>query len=360
MLVKEFLPKKAYNKIGSGQLICSAPSNIALVKYWGKKPHQIPTNPSVSFTLNHCKTITTLHYTPKTTSGFDFEVLLEGLPKPEFSSKIQLFFERISPYVPFLESFSFKIETSNTFPHSSGIASSASGMSALAMCLTTLERKMLSSVHSDHDKRKASFLARLGSGSACRSLYGGLVVWGKHPKISDSSDFLGTPFPYHIHEIFKDYRDTILLIDEGKKQVSSTIGHDLMHNHPFASERFNQARNHLDQLITILKSGDLDQFIKIVESEALSLHAMMMTSNPYFILMKPATMEVINAIWNFRETSRIPVCFTLDAGANVHVLYPNQHTNIVRDFIESKLLKYCQNKRYIHDEVGEGVKGIEI
>jgi diphosphomevalonate decarboxylase len=97
---------------------------------------------------------------------------------------------------------------------------------------------------------------------------------------------------------FQNYQDTILLVDKGEKQVSSTLGHDLMHNHPYAERRFAQAHENLDTLISIFKSGNLDEFIKIVESEALTLHAMMMTSMPYFILMKPNTLEIINAIWS--------------------------------------------------------------
>jgi diphosphomevalonate decarboxylase len=89
-------------------------------------------------------------------------------------------------------------------------------------------------------------------------------------------------FPNTIHAISKNYQDTILLVDKGEKQVSSTLGHDLMHNHPYAERRFAQAHENLDQLITILKAATW-RIYKVVESEALTLHAMMMTSMPYFI-----------------------------------------------------------------------------
>ena len=134
-----------------------------------------------------------------------------------------------------------------------------------------------------------------------------------------------------IHQNFKNYQDTILLVDKGEKQVSSTVGHDLMHNHPYAERRFAQAHENLSQIKSILSSGNVAEFIKIVESEALTLHAMMMTSMPYFILMKPNTLEIINKIWKFRNETQIPVCFTLDAGANVHVLYPeNVKVNVLK------------------------------
>jgi diphosphomevalonate decarboxylase len=127
-----------------------------------------------------------------------------------------------------------------------------------------------------------------------------------------------------------------------------------MHGHPFAQERFKQADRNLSNLINILNEGDLDNFIKIVESEALTLHAMMMTSMPYFILMKPNTLQIINKIWLFREKTDSKVCFTLDAGANVHVLYPEKESKQVLEFIQNELVAYCQNGQYICDVIGMG------
>jgi len=329
----------------------------------GEIQTQIPANPSISFTLNSCKTETKLAFTKKNNDGkFSFDLLFEGKPKEDFKPKIQKFLERIEIYLPFLKEYHFTIDTQNTFPHSSGIASSASGMAALAVNLMSLEKLIFQNLGTemteDYFNRKASFLARLGSGSACRSIKGNLVVWGNHKNIDESSDLFGVEFPYKIHDNFKNYQDTILLVDKGEKQVSSTVGHDLMHGHPFAEKRFAQAHENLNTLIKIFQSGDLNEFIKIVESEALTLHAMMMTSLPYFILMKPNTLEIINAIWKFRNETQIPVCFTLDAGANVHVLYPEDVKEEVLTFIKNNLVGYCQNGQYICDEIGFGATKI--
>jgi diphosphomevalonate decarboxylase len=227
-------------------------------------------------------------------------------------------------------------------------------MAALAMTIMSLEKSLNPSMNDDYFYQKASFLARLGSGSACRSVKGSVVVWGENDSIAGSSDLFGIEFPSIIHQNFKNYQDTILLVDKGEKQVSSTVGHDLMHNHPYASRRFEQAHENLSKIKTILENGNLDEFIKIVESEALTLHAMMMTSMPYFILMKPNTLEIINKIWKFRNENNIPVCFTLDAGANVHVLYPENDKEIILQFIKDELVGYCQNGQYICDEIGFG------
>lgn len=363
MTEQDFFLKSFNSNIDAGSVKWSSPSNIALVKYWGKKEHQIPENPSISFTLSDCKTITEVTYTKKdlltalkVTAGFSFDIYFEGKKNEAFKPKIQTFFERIESYVPFLRDYHFKIETSNTFPHSSGIASSASGMSAIALCLMSIER-LLSDVEVTDEvfNKKASFLARLGSGSACRSIEGELVVWGKNDS-TVSSDLYGVKFEGDVHPNFKEYQDAILLVDKGEKQVSSTVGHKLMYGHPFAKERFSQAHDNLAKLKDILASGDLKAFVKIIESEALTLHAMMMTSMPYFILMKPNTLEIINKIWQYRAETDSNICFTLDAGANVHVLFPQVEKASVYEFIKSELVAYCQNGHYICDSVGKGAK----
>ncbi len=355
LAANDFIPIQYSQTLEQGSFSWSTPSNIALVKYWGKKENQIPANPSVSFTLNNCKTITTLAFVKKIKEdNFSFDLFFEGKPKEDFKPKIQKFLERIELYLPFLKNYHFTIDTQNTFPHSSGIASSASGMAALAMNFMSLEKALNPAMTEDYFYSKASFLARLGSGSACRSVKGQVVVWGNQANVKESSDLYGIEYPYAIHDIFKNFQDTILLVDKGEKQVSSTVGHDLMHDHPFAERRFAQAHENLDKLIPVFKNGNLEEFMAIVESEALTLHAMMMTSMPYFILMKPNTLQIINAIWKFRNETKTPVCFTLDAGANVHVLYPNSVKEKVLQFIKAELVDYCQNGQYLCDEIGNG------
>lgn len=348
----------------NGTVSWQSPSNIALVKYWGKYGEQLPMNASVSFTLKNCITKTSLSFERRKFAngsehkGFDFEVYLDGKREVSFEPKIQKFFERIEVYLPFLKDFKFKIETSNSFPHSSGIASSASGMSALALCLMDMERQMQPNITEEYFNEKVSFLARLGSGSACRSIEGPLIVWGEHPEIEGSSNYFGTKYPFTVHENFENYQDTILLVDKGEKQVSSTLGHNLMIDHPFAEQRFRQAKENLSKLLPVFKNGDVCEFIKIVESEALSLHAMMMTSTPYFILMKPNTLEIINRIWKFRDVTGSKACFTLDAGANVHVLYPQAEIENISKFIKTELAQFCKNGAFITDTVGLGSQKI--
>jgi len=351
-----FILENSTNIQEKGQFTWKSPSNIALVKYWGKSNPQLPKNPSISFTLDACHTITTLHFSKRICAieDFSFDIFFEGKKKEDFKPKIASFFERIEMYMPFLKTYHFEIHSENSFPHSSGIASSASGLSAIALCLMSMEKVMNPSMTSDYFNQKASFLARLGSGSASRSIEGELVVWGSHSEVKGSSNLFGVTLEQEVHPVFKKYQDTILLVDKGEKVVSSTVGHQLMHKHPFSEQRFEQAHQNLSDMLAVLKNGDLDRFIEIVESEALTLHAMMMTSMPYFILMKPNTLEIIQKIWDFRENSKLHVCFTLDAGANVHVLYPENEKREVLEFIEKELVDFCQKKHYICDRAGNG------
>jgi len=359
---KNFIPKNLdLSHIKKGSFAWQSPSNIALVKYWGKSEPQIPKNPSISFTLSNCHTTTTLEFSKKEIPNkeYSIQVFFEGKIHDDFRPKILKFFDRIKKYVPFIAAFDFVIKTENSFPHSSGIASSASGMSALALCLMSIEKVINPTITEVYFNQKSSFLARLGSGSAARSVEGPLVVWGKHNKIENSSNLYGVKFPYKIHKNFTNYQDTILLVDKGEKQVSSTVGHKLMTDHPFAKQRFEQATENTQKLSEILQNGDLTAFISLVESEALTLHAMMMTSHPYFILMKANTLKIIEKIWEYRKNTSSNICFTLDAGANVHILFPEREKEAINTFITNELLAFCQNNQYICDYAGFGAMKLE-
>ena len=274
-----------------GQVKWQSPSNIALVKYWGKKGFQLPSNASISFTLSNCHTTTELNWQKSQNS--DIQVYVDGQLNMDFLPKIQKFYKSISKLYPVLNQYSYIIKTTNTFPHSSGIASSASGMSALALCVTTM-LKQLKELQGNF-LQTASNLARIGSGSASRSVYGGTVVWGQHHAFTNSADDYAIPFT-DVHSVFNNYQDTILLVHEGQKSVSSSVGHDLLNDHPFAEKRFEIAGKHMIEMQEILKTGSLEAFTKLLENEALMLHGLMMTSNPAYLLMEPNTVAIIKKI----------------------------------------------------------------
>ena len=348
--MNEFQGNPNFN-ISNQTVSASCPSNIALIKYWGKYENQIPANPSISYTLNHCKTNTSMEFFAD--ELFSVQTYLAGNEEKKFAEKIEKYFKNIEDFLPWILKGKYIIRTENTFPHSSGIASSASGFGAIAKCLMNLDEQFSGKIADDLKAKKESFLARLGSGSACRSLYNGLVVWGKTDEVAGSSDLYAVQYPNEeIHPIFKNFNDWVLLIHEGEKSVSSTVGHGLMKTNPYAERRFQEAHENFTILKEILKTGDLQNFIKLVEHEALTLHAMMMMSEPAFILMKTGTLEVINKIWNFRKETGLALFFTLDAGANVHLLFPeDSDSDKIKEFIVKELLQHTQNNGVVKDEM---------
>lgn len=334
-----------------------SPSNIALVKYWGKHGQQLPCNPSISFTLDRASTSTRVALADKNTiDAVHVDFLFEGQKNEAFARKIEKFLTHLSSsYFPFLMDYSLKIESSNTFPHSSGIASSASSMSALALCLCDIQNQIDGTGEFNNDFfKKASEIARLGSGSASRSVFPYMAVWGLHPDVMGSSDEYALGIDSDIHPVFKTFHDDILIISPNEKSVSSTVGHQLMEGNPFAHVRYQQASQRLSSLLKAMKQGDLDLFGKITEDEALTLHALMMCSHPSYILMEEGSLSVIKAIQQFRKDTQIPIYFTLDAGPNVHVLYPDAYSEPVQQFIDNSLKQYCSGERIIKDRIGNG------
>lgn len=343
-----------------GKVGWTSPSNIALVKYWGKKGKQIPQNPSISFTLSECRSETLVTF--EKADRFSFRFFFEGQENPAFGAKIEKFLLDYQAFFPFINQLNLKVESRNTFPHSSGIASSASSMSAFVMCLMEMESLLVgpSALRQAQgpsgtlDLCKASYFSRLASGSAARSVFPKMALWGATPYYKGSSDEYAVSLADDIHPIFKTYHDSILIVSGETKSVSSRAGHALMEGNPYAPARYAQANENIKNLLAALKWGDLDTFINITESEALQLHALMMCSNPSFILMKPNTLRIIEKVRTFRNEAQIPLCFTLDAGPNVHLLYPENEAEKVEGFIKGELVTYCNQDRWIADHVGDG------
>lgn len=335
-----------------------SPSNIAIVKYWGKHGDQLPDNPSVSITLSQAYTQTTLvaiPLNPNETPGLTFR--FAGEENLAFAQRVAAYIHRLTPLAPAVRHYHLTIDTDNSFPHSSGIASSASAMSALALCIAELQATIDGHTHDERFQREVSIMARLGSGSACRSVYGPASLWGSTEMMPGSSDEYAIPLS-GVHPVFQSLRDSILIISEEKKQVSSSAGHSLMQGHQFAKARIAQASQNLKMLLPALHGGDIVTFGRIAEAEALSLHALMMTSDPAYILIQPNTLQVIQRTKAFRESSGIPVYFTLDAGPNVHLLYPESNEAVVNAWINDELLSFCENGRVIHDHAGTGPRKI--
>lgn len=329
-----------------------SPANIALVKYWGKEEGQLPMNPSLSFTLSKSFTETKLswNFIGDKHNGMELNYYFADEQNKLFEKKVKDYLLKLFDFFPFLKSLKLEFHSLNSFPHSAGIASSASSMSSIALCLCSLEKELFSKEIKLDDSffERASFIARLGSGSGSRSIYGGVVSWGdKRNEFSEREE--------EIDDLFLNFCDTILIVDSSSKPLSSRAGHSLMNLHPYREARKIQAKKNYVELLSAMKKGDLKTFGEIVELEALSLHAMMITSNPFSILLKPATLSIIEAVRIFRSKTGLPVCFTIDAGPNIHLLYPKRIKKEIDLFIEEELLQYTENSdSFIDDEIGLG------
>lgn len=351
------------DRVESGAIRWRSPSNIALVKYWGKHGDQLAKNPSVSFTLDAAATDTTMHYSAKarTDEGISVVLYLDGQRRADFEDRTKAYFKRLLPIYPFLKQLDFKIETSNSFPHSAGIASSASGMSALALCLIDLENRFFGGLESGgFDMQKASYLARLGSGSACRSVFGHAALWGTLGDMDNSHEEYAISIADQLHEDFKGFHNDILIISAGEKSVSSRAGHGLMDTNPYADLRYSQAKRRCSEMMQVLSNGDVERFGEILESEALTLHALMMASSPPYLLLEPNTINAIRRVQQWRSETKHPLYFTLDAGPNLHLLYPKSIEGPVRSFVREELLAYCKDGQYIADRMGDGPDRLEV
>jgi diphosphomevalonate decarboxylase len=317
-----------------------APSNIALVKYWGKSGNQIPINSSLSMSLTYCHTQTSIEICSSDKLGLDFT--FAGERNDKFKQKIKHYLSAISNELTWINSTHFNINSINSFPHSAGIASSASFFASLAIGLVDLNNQLGFS-HSI-DKAFASHLARLGSGSAARSIGGGMQLWRQDAKSAQTVSY---------SDYFKDLADYVFVIDESEKKVSSSLGHQLMQEHCYKHARIKQAEANLSKLLSVLQGDDFFKFQEIVENEALSLHALMMSSRPGYILMQPNTLKMINLIQEYRLDNTARVCFTLDAGANLHLVFKKSDLSLYTDLI-TELTSLCHF--VIKDEIGQGVK----
>jgi diphosphomevalonate decarboxylase len=345
------------SKQHQGTVAWRSPSNLALIKYWGKHGDQLPNNPSISFTLERAYTETAVDYAVRreTSPSISLELLFDGAPNEAFRSKIAAYLERMLPFFPFLRQLHLCVRTKNSFPHGAGIASSASGMSALALCLCSMDEALFGNALGDKSfDRKASYMARLGSGSACRSIFPTMAVWGQTTDVNGSSDEYAVPFADALHPVFANFHNAIMIASKGEKSVSSRAGHALMDGNIYAENRYQQARQRLYRLLGILRAGDLEGFQEIVEDEALTLHALMMASTPSYILLKPNTLRIIDKVKSFRADTGAPICFSLDAGPNPHILYPDSHALQVEAFLASEITPLCENGEWIADRVGNG------
>ncbi|HZD58078.1 MAG TPA: diphosphomevalonate decarboxylase [Anaerolineales bacterium] len=281
-------------------------ANIAFIKYWGNRDPdlRIPANGSISMNLDGLYTQTQVSFDPALTS--DHLVINDRPATDPAQQRVRKLLNRVRQMSRKHE-FAWII-SQNNFPTGAGIASSASAFAALSLAATTAAGLDLS-------QRGLSRLARTGSGSACRSVPGGFVEW----RAGDSDE---TSYAYSLASPEHwDLMDCIAIVSPAHKPVGSTEGHNLAGSSPLQAARVNDARRRLEWCRRAILERDFESFAEVVELDSNLMHAVMMTSTPPLIYWEPVTLAVIHSVQAWRRNG-LAVCYTIDAGPNVHVLCP--------------------------------------
>lgn len=293
-------------------------ANIALVKYWGKQDAtwNLPMTGSLSVTLDPLSTHTRL------TPAEQDQLWLNGeaTPLPDPIQKVLAFARE-----RFGVGSAFRIDSHNHFPTAAGVASSASAYAALAYALLAPIGVDLADI---------SRLARLGSGSACRSIYGGFAQWLPG---HDHNTSYAVPLADEHH--WPDLRVLVALVESGPKAVSSTMGM----NHTVATSPLYQAwpatvERDLREAKRAIAERDLEKLGRVAEANALAMHATALAARPAVLYWQPQTLAVIQHIWTWRQAG-LSCYATLDAGPNVKILCPEREVTPLLDRLQGVGLK---------------------
>jgi len=327
--------------------VATAPSNIALLKYWGKRDdaQQWPAGDSLSMTLNAAQTTTRVYPADRDTivvSGTDLTTDRRGAKALNHLQFLRQALDLDGTKAPGL-----KVESENSFPMGAGIASSASSMAALTIAATaqwlgchswiSLEQAGLSRTH-------LAQLARQGSGSAGRSLWGGFVEWraGDAPSAQTISPvFDADHWPLS---------DVIVMLDRGEKAVSSSDAHKAAWTSPLFAPRLEALPQRLKEMKAAIAAKDLAKLGDFMETEALEMHAVIMTATPSVHFLNKATIEFITWLRRMRRTEGLAAWFTIDAGPNVHVLCETTAAATVANVIEKSFPEVSM----LRDQIGRG------
>jgi diphosphomevalonate decarboxylase len=306
-----------------------ANTNIALIKYWGKRDETLflPMNSSLSITLDKFYTTTTVQFCNDLTN--DIFLLNGHLANETDTMKISGFLDLIRNRAGM--GLHAVVTSINKVPTSAGLASSASGFAALTAAAAK-------AIGLDLDKTELSILARQGSGSASRSIYGGFVEWEKGSK-TDGSDSYANPLLLE-----QDWNLSILsvLVASDQKGVSSREGMKrTVETSPFYSGWLDTVEKDLKSAKEAIKQRNFEMLGKVVETNALKMHATMLGANPPVIYWQSGTIEVIQHIQKLRSTG-FQVYFTIDAGPNVKVLcLPNDEQRVYESLIDLPAVQHA-------------------
>jgi len=314
-----------------------SPANIAFIKYWGKTDlkSRVPENNSISMCLSDLYSRCTVEFR-KDLKTDEIEFKNEAVVKEKEKERIVGVVERVRRLGGV--KWKARVVTENNFPKATGIASSASGLSAVTVAaLGALGMKM--------SEKEVSKLARLASGTASRSIPDGWVEWVKGRGADDS--YSKQIFPVDWWQI----TDVVGIVTHKMKKVSSTEGHALARTSPFYKARIQGMKEKVRKIKELIKRRDFSRFGRLVEAEALNMHAICMTSQPAIIYWNEATIKVMKKVISWREEG-LESYFTIDAGPSVHVICEEKNAKEV-----AKRLKKIEGvKRAVINRPGVGAR----
>ncbi|RMF82545.1 MAG: diphosphomevalonate decarboxylase [Chloroflexi bacterium] len=280
-----------------------ASTDVALIKYWGKRDEKLrlPENNSISMILDGLETVTTVEFRNDLAQD---RVRIAGEARAVEAQRVTRQLDRIREIAGV--AWYAQVESVNSFPKGTGLSSSGSGFAALTCAAADALDLNLT-------ERELSILARQASGTACRCVCGGFVEW--HAGDSSGTSYAETIFPadhWAIH-------DVVAVVDEGMKRVSSTEGHQTAQSSPFYTTRQAHIGDKIATMKRAIAARDFTSFGELVEAEALEFHTILLTSQPPLIAWYPGTVEVMLAVQQMRQDN-IEAYFTINTGFNVHVL----------------------------------------
>lgn len=297
-----------------------AHSNIAMVKYWGKQDEglRLPRNSSVSIALDEAYTLTTVEFGEKYEKD-DVSLMGEGFDDMEITKVVQ-HLDRVRKIAGISQRA--KVVSKNNFPKSAGMASSASGFAALsAAAAASLGLKL--------NEKELSVLARNGSGSASRSIPGGISLWHTAENDEDSyAEQIDFPKDWHIKVLL------VMAEDTSAKKISTTDGMTMAKTSPYFESAVKEAEKNLKVLREAIGGGDWKKFGKIIEDECFRLHMICMTSHPNILYWRGVTVEVFQALYRLREQG-VEAFFTVDAGPHVHVVLQERDLEKVKNALST-------------------------
>lgn len=290
-----------------------AAPNIAFIKYWGNRDNtlRLPMNGSISMNLDGLYTRTTVSFQPSL--PFD-ELIINGHEiRGAGLDRISYILDIIRGMANIYDQA--EVMSENNFPSGAGIASSASAFAALAVAGSKAAGLSLS-------EAELSRLARRGSGSAARSIPGGFVEWQTGTTDEDSFAF-SIAEPDHWNLV-----DCVAIVSASHKKTGSTEGHFIAATSPLQPARVADAPRRLETCRKAILERDFNAFASIVELDSDMMHAVMMTSSPALHYWKPASLEVMNRVRQWRMDG-IPACYTVDAGPNVHIICTETESQMI-------------------------------